>query len=316
MTQSQGTVKGTALCVRLNAVGNLDPDAVLGSIAAHNVPGAERTDLTSRTHSRLIAGPRGPRHVLLRFDEGGIDLEVKTLLEIEGRAGVDHTELVDHSELSALSEIVRAWFDLDTELEPIRRTLCADPVLAPLLASRPHLRVIGTPDPFQSAVTTVLGQQVSLAAGRTFAGRLVEVYGQPTVGGLRGFPRPRTLAEADAEELQAAVGLTSARARTVLALAQSWLAAQDGTDGMLTRDELLALPGVGPWTVDYLSVRFGNRDAFTPGDLVLRRALGGITAKQAAQRARAWSPYRAYALMHLWTHTAYVKGQSAEGPFS
>ncbi|WP_212745901.1 DNA-3-methyladenine glycosylase 2 [Sinomonas susongensis] len=291
---SAGSFEGTSLRARLDAVGGLEPDAMLGSLAAHNVPGAERTDPTSATHSRLVHGPRGPRPVLLRFDERGIDLEV------DGQAGIDPDEL------SSLSEIVRVWFDLDADLAPIRDALSHDPVLAPLVAARPRLRVIGTPDRFQSAVTTVLGQQVSLAAGRTFAGRLVEAYGEPFAGGFRCFPRPRALAEAEAEELRAAVGLTSARARTVLALAHAWLEAEEGSHGAPTREQLLAVPGIGPWTVDYLSVRFGDRDAFAPGDLVLRRALGGITAKEATERAEAWSPYRAYALVHLWTQTAYT----------
>ncbi|MCH6471775.1 DNA-3-methyladenine glycosylase family protein [Sinomonas terrae] len=286
--------------MRLDAVGGLEPDAVLGSLAAHTVPGAEQTDVEARTHSRLISGPRGPRRVFLRLDEGGIDLEV------EADHGVEAPLPVGPDELLALSDIVRAWFDLDTDLDPVHRALGTDPLLAPLMASRPDLRVIGTPDRFQSAVTTVLGQQVSLAAGRTFAGRLVSAYGAPAAGGLRRFPEAQSLAEVGAEELRAVVGLTGARARTVLSLAQAWLASEDSS-GTATREELLAVPGIGPWTVDYLAVRFGDRDAFAPGDLVLRRALGGITAKQASERAEAWRPYRAYALMHLWTHTAYAR---------
>ncbi|KHL02964.1 hypothetical protein LK10_10850 [Sinomonas humi] len=286
--------------MRLEALGGLEPDAILGSLAAHTVPGAEQTDLGARTHSRLVSSRFGPQRVLLHFDEGGIDLTIENHLEAMAPS------LTDHDELAALSATIRAWFDLDTDLEPIRRVLDADPMLTPLVASRPNLRVIGTPDPFQSAVTTVLGQQVSLPAGRTFAGRLVAAYGEPVQSGLRRFPEAKVLAEACAEELRAAVGLTSARAATVLSLAQAWLVSNDGL-GMPTREALLAVPGIGQWTVDYLAVRFGDRDAFTPGDLVLRRALGGVTAKQATVRAEAWRPYRAYALMHLWTHTAYTR---------
>jgi 3-methyladenine DNA glycosylase/8-oxoguanine DNA glycosylase len=179
-------------------------------------------------------------------------------------------------------------------------------LLAPLLAARPTLRVIGSPDHFQSAVTTVLGQQVSLAAGRTFAGRLVAAFGAPGPNGFRAFPRPETLAAADPEKLRAAVGLTRARARTVLALSQAWRDA--GRE--LEPHKLLAIPGIGQWTVDYLSVRFGDRDAFTPGDLVLRRALGGVTAREAAARSEVWRPFRAYALVHLWTEAAYASGSS------
>ncbi|MEA5456348.1 hypothetical protein SPF06_16560 [Sinomonas sp. JGH33] len=161
---------------------------------------------------------------------------------------------------------------------------------------------MGTTDRFQTAVTTVLGQQVSLAAGRTFSGRLVAAYGTEGPGGLRCFPGPAALADAHPEELRATVGLTSARARTVSALASLWA----GSAGTPSREELLTVAGIGRWTVDYLAVRYGDRDAFTPGDLVLRRALGGVSAREAEKRSEAWRPYRAYALMHLWTEAAYT----------
>jgi 3-methyladenine DNA glycosylase/8-oxoguanine DNA glycosylase len=268
----------------------MDPAAVLGSLAAHNVPGAEVTDVDAMTHSRVLSGPEGPRTVRVRFTRDGVDVEFEPVLE--------------DSAANALIETVRRWLDLDTDLEPIRTALSPDARLAPLVAARPALRVIGTTNRFQTAVTTVLGQQVSLAAGRTFSGRLVAAFGEPTPSGLRTFPRPDALAAADLEELRAAVGLTSARARTVVALAKKWWEA--GT--ALTREQLLAIPGIGPWTVDYLSVRFGDRDAFAPGDLVLRRALGGITAREAEARSQAWRPFRAYALVHLWTEAAYSLG--------
>ncbi|WP_422935402.1 DNA-3-methyladenine glycosylase family protein [Sinomonas sp. P47F7] len=281
--------------LRLETPGGLEPEAILGSLAAHTLPGAERTGAEERTHTRLVRGPRGHRALTLRFDAFGVDLDIST--------GTG-TGTQDESELLALGEIVRSWFDLDADLEAMRRSLSADSLLGPLLAARPSLRVIGTPDRFQTAVTTVLGQQVSLAAGRTFSGRLIAAYGGDEFDGLRSFPEPATLVGADAEELRSAVGLTAARARTVQALAAVWLDAR----GAPTRSELLAVPGVGPWTVDYLGVRYGDRDAFTPGDLVLRKALGGITAREAEARSEAWRPFRAYALMHLWTHTAYTKG--------
>lgn len=307
MTKDRGTSRSaTGLAssrIRLEAAGGLDADAVLGSLAAHTVPGAEVTHVANRTHSRLISGPLGARRLTLRFDEGGIDLELQT----QGTT----SNADDPGALLALTDLVRAWFDLDSDLGPIRDALGTDPLLAPLVAERPNLRVIGTPDCFQSAVTTVLGQQVSLSAGRTFAGRLVEAYGEPTGSGLSRFPRASALAGADPDELRSAIGLTSARARTVLALARAWLEASPLPGAAPSRSELLAVPGIGPWTVDYLAVRFGDRDAFTPSDLVLRRALGGITSDAAARRAEAWSPFRAYALMHLWTHAAYGSRSAA-----
>ena len=131
----------------------------------------------------------------------------------------------------------------------------------------------------------MLGQQVSVAAARTFAGRLVAAYGMIGPGRLMMFPRPDVLRDADPEELRAVVGLTGARARTVQAVAAAF--ADRATLRPLSRSELVALPGIGPWTADYLAVTSGDRDAFTPGDLVLRRALGGVDARAASARVRA-----------------------------
>lgn len=289
---SQGPA-GAPLRLRLEADGGLEAHAMLASLAAHTVPGAERTDLSSGTHERIIHTDQGPVGVTIRLDPRGVDVAV-------------------HSAEAARAHVVsavRAWLDLGTDLGAVGAVLGADPFLRPLVEGRPALRVTGTTDSFQTAVTTVLGQQVSLAAGRTFAGRLVAAFGEAGPNGLAQFPCPEALAAPEAEELRSAVGLTASRARTVRALAQAFAARghrRGQTRLPLTRDELLALPGVGPWTADYLEVRTGNRDAYTPGDLVLRRALGGLSAPEAARRAEAWRPFRAYALVHLWTATAYA----------
>lgn len=284
--------------VRLEANGQIEAAAMLASLAAHSIPGAERTDAAAGTHERLIRTTHGPVAVSVRLNASSVDATLHGPPEGEAEA------------LAA----IRAWLDLDADLDSVRSALVKDPDLLPLVLARPGLRVIGTTDAFQTAVTTVLGQQVSLAAGKTFAGRLVASYGIPGPDGLLLFPRPAHLAGTNPEELRAAVGLTAARARTVHAVARAFAdhpgadrPTQTGALGLpLTRDELLALPGIGPWTVDYLDVRTGNRDAFAPGDLVLRRALGGISAAQAAARSEEWRPFRAFALVHLWTAAAYL----------
>lgn len=279
--------------VRLHANGGFEAPATLASLAAHSIPGAERTDLAAGTHDRLIHTVHGAVAVSVGLDHAGAEVSLHGPPAAAGAA----------------LEAIRRWLDLDTDVAQVEASLGADPLLEPLLKARPALRVVGTTDAFQTAVTTVLGQQVSLAAGRTFAGRLVQAYGRPGPRGLRHFPGPACLADADAEELRSAVGLTASRARTVLAVARAFADHGVSADPALlplTRDELLALPGVGPWTADYLEVRTGRRDAFAPGDLVLRRSLGGITAHEAAARAQAWSPFRAYALVHLWTASAYL----------
>jgi AraC family transcriptional regulator, regulatory protein of adaptative response / DNA-3-methyladenine glycosylase II len=175
---------------------------------------------------------------------------------------------------------------------------------------RPGLRILGYADGFEGAVLTVLGQQVSLAAARTFAGRLVEAFGTAGPGGLRLFPDPDALAAAGPEAVRAAVGLTGARARTVHALAAACadgLRIEPGGDHAWIRSRLLALPGIGPWTVEYLAMRaLRDPDAFPEGDLALRRALGAGSAQEVRAAGRRWSPLRAYAVFHLWTSHAYL----------
>jgi 3-methyladenine DNA glycosylase/8-oxoguanine DNA glycosylase len=253
---------------------------------------------------------------------------VRVLAELPGGSPSDEARPAadagpDAGEARELDGRTTRGLDLDTDLAPVNASLRRDPVLAPLVSARPGLRIVGYLTHFEAAATTVLGQQVSLAAARTFAGRLVAAFGADGPGGLRLFPEPGTIAALDPEELRAAVGVTRARARTVHSVAAALAAASApvpapvpagrppghgiGDGGFpLSRAELLALPGIGPWTADYLAVRAaGDRDAFAPGDLVLRRALGGITAREAAARAERWRPYRAHALFHLWTAAAY-----------
>jgi len=168
--------------------------------------------------------------------------------------------------------------------------------------------VVGLIGSLKAAVTTVLGQQVSLAAARTFGGRLAAAYGTPGPDGLTVYPSPARLAAVDQVELQAVVRITHARARTLHALAQACadglVLAPGATD---VRPRLLALPGIGPWTADYLALRvLADRDAMPVGDLVLRRALGVPTDRDVARVAQSWRPWRAFAAVHLWTARAYT----------
>jgi 3-methyladenine DNA glycosylase/8-oxoguanine DNA glycosylase len=207
---------------------------------------------------------------------------------------------------------VRGWLGLDADVSRVAEVLGTDPLLGPLVAARPGLRIMGYADGFEGAVCTVLGQQVSLAAARTFAARLVAGFGAAgrDRAGLRLFPGAAELAAAGPDAIRAAVGLTGPRARTVHALAAACadgLRIDAGGDHAAIRARLLALPGIGPWTVEYLAMRaLRDPDAFPDGDLVLRRALGAGSAKEVRQAAEAWSPLRAYAAFHLWTHQAYL----------
>ncbi|KRD44568.1 AlkA protein [Cellulomonas sp. Root930] len=264
-----------------------DPAPALASLVAHAVPGVES-----------VAGSTVRRLVRLG---GAVVLVEATLsadrIDVSAAAGT-------LAELTALAE---RWFGLADDLDLVLDAFDDDPVLGPLVRARPGLRILGHPDGFEAAATTVLGQQVSLAAARTFGGRLAAAYGRPGPDGLTRYPSPEELAAVDPVELQAAVRITHSRARTLLALAQAC------ADGLTlapgapdVRSRLLALPGIGPWTADYLALRvLGDRDALPVGDLVLRRALSAQSAAEVARAAEPWRPLRAYAAVHLWAATAY-----------
>jgi AraC family transcriptional regulator, regulatory protein of adaptative response / DNA-3-methyladenine glycosylase II len=205
---------------------------------------------------------------------------------------------------------VRGAFDLGLDPADRRRVLAADPVLAPLVAAAPGRRVPGTLDPEAMALRAVLGQQVSTAAARTHAARLVAAFGTPLDrpdGGLTHlFPRAAALA-ADPDGVAQVARMPRTRVRTLLAVAA---ALADGTVDLAAppatvRAALLALPGVGPWTADTVLMRaLGDRDAFLPTDLgvVLAARRLGLPERpaQLEARSRAWSPYRADAVQYLW----------------
>lgn len=211
--------------------------------------------------------------------------------------------------LAAVVGRVRRLFDLDADAAAIDAQLARDPLLAPRVAARPGLRVPGAWDPFELAVRAILGQQVSVAAARTIAGRIAALHGERIAApeGWPGlvFPGPERLAEARLD----GVGLPRARAAAVAALARA--AAADPSllrpagDLAATVARLAELPGIGPWTAQYVAMRaFGEPDAFPGGDLGLLRALArrGVrpSAAALARRAEAWRPWRAYAALHLW----------------
>ncbi|MGA1836408.1 AlkA N-terminal domain-containing protein [Herbiconiux sp. 11R-BC] len=264
---------------------------LLHTLAAHAVPGAE-----------IHAGHRHQRLIRTAGDVHAVTVEIRPhdiLLE---------SSTDDSAILHEIAGTVRSWLDLDTDTRPIAEHLRHDPIIGPLVDANPGLRIPSYPDGFEAIVMTVLGQQVSLAAGRTFGGRLVAAYGAPGPAGLIHFPTPEALADVTAIELAARVGLTGARARTVVAVAKAFAGGLSLVRGGHTsefRAQLLDLPGIGPWTVDFLAVRaLADPDAFTPGDLILRRALAGVTAREATEVAESWRPWRAYALSYLWASAA------------
>ncbi|SDD55321.1 DNA-3-methyladenine glycosylase II [Sanguibacter gelidistatuariae] len=272
-------------------------DPLLRTINAHAVPGVEECDVAGRWHSRVVRG--GDLVVTVEWGQPG-----ELTLSATGTGG----PVVVDEDLVAL---VRRWLDLDRDVVAADVHLGASALLRPLVRARPGLRVLGSTDGFETAVMTVLGQQVSLAAARTFGGRLVAGLGVPAPAGMRAFPGPEVLASIDAEELRALVGLTRARAATVVSLARAVAdgavqLGQDSDTGVQVRAALLVVPGIGPWTADYLALRvLGDRDAYPADDLVLKRALGVTTGRAAAALSGGWAPWRACAVTHLWTQAVY-----------
>ncbi len=246
----------------------------------------------------------------LHFDGRGGWLEVRP--DGAGRHLRVSVRLDDTRHLKTVMERCRRLFDTDADRDAINAHLGRDPVLAAAVERHPGLRLPGGWEPFEIAVRAVLGQQVSVAAARTFAGRLCEAWGAPLKGtpprGLsRLFPTPQALARA--RDLTV-IGLTRRRAETLHGLAKAFadgsLDLEQAQDLADLETRLTTLPGIGPWTARYIAMRaFSEPDAFPSGDLGLLRAMRTenpeMTARELDRRAEGWRPWRAYAALHLWS---------------
>lgn len=220
-------------------------------------------------------------------------------------------EIDDPTELADAVRASRRLLDLDADPVSIDAALSTDPTLEPSVRATPGLRLPGAIDGFEIAVRAILGQQISVRAARTLAGRIVMRAGTPLQrdqaieGVTHLFPTPERLAAASLDEL----GLTRRRVETIRRLAELVAAGDlmlaEHADHGATRRTLLAIPGIGPWTVAYISMRaLRDPDAFPATDLGVREgfhALGLPTAASAiADHAERWRPWRGYAVMHLW----------------
>jgi AraC family transcriptional regulator of adaptative response / DNA-3-methyladenine glycosylase II len=215
-------------------------------------------------------------------------------------------KLATLADVPALSSRVRRLFDLDADSVAIDEALSADPVLAPLVAAVPGIRIPGVADGAETLFRTLIGQQISVAAARTVVGRLVAELGEGAAG-ARLFPTAAAIAEQGAAVLRGPANRVTTIIRVADAVANGELSLAVETPATELRDQLLALPGVGPWTADYLALRaLGNPDTFLETDLVIRQsaeALGLPGAPRAlASRAAAWAPWRSYAALQLWRH--------------
>jgi AraC family transcriptional regulator of adaptative response / DNA-3-methyladenine glycosylase II len=261
--------------------------ATLDFLGAHAVPGLE--DHRDGAFTRVVAAPSGPALVTLLAGDGAVRCRAR---------------LHDLRDLTAVVARVRRLLDLDADPVAVDAALAVDASLAPLVAKRPGLRAPGTVDGFETAVRTVVGQQISLRGARTVLGRMVADHGEPVFPGetWRAFPRPEVLAALDPSELP----MPRARARAVIAVAtavvEGTVVLDLGADRAATRAALVGLPGVGGWTADYLRMRAtGDPDVLLATDLVVRRAAADLDVDLADGRPQ-WAPWRTYATYHLWAH--------------
>jgi AraC family transcriptional regulator of adaptative response / DNA-3-methyladenine glycosylase II len=209
-------------------------------------------------------------------------------------------DIPDRALVPAIVENVARMFDVDLDPTHVTAALSRDRLLARACAAHTGIRLPGAWDPFELAVRAILGQQISVRAATTIAGRVAARWGEPveTVTGLdRLFPRPAALADAKLEE----AGIVTARARTIRQFAQQVTAGKIAFDSPAALAPLHEIAGIGPWTMQYIAMRaLNDADAFPSGDLVLRRMAGGCTARVLDTRSDGWRPWRAYAVMLLW----------------
>ncbi|MEU6651366.1 AlkA N-terminal domain-containing protein [Streptomyces sp. NPDC046900] len=280
------------LTLRLPFRAPLNPDNLFGHLAATAVPGVE--EWRDGAYRRTLRLPYGHGIVALtpRPDHIGCRLTLSDLRDLP----------------VAISRC-RRMLDLDADPVAVDDQLRADPLLAPLVDKAPGRRVPRTVDEDEFAVRAVLGQQVSTAAARTHAARLVTAHGEavedPEGGLTHLFPAPDALAALDPESLAMPRTRRTTFTTLVRRLADKEIHLGVESDWEETRARLLALPGFGPWTVDVIAMRaLGDPDAFLPTDLGIRRAAQGLglpsTPAALTARAAAWRPWRAYAVQYLW----------------
>jgi AraC family transcriptional regulator, regulatory protein of adaptative response / DNA-3-methyladenine glycosylase II len=277
--------------------------AMIDFLAARAIEGVEIVEPTRYRRTVEVGGRHGTIEVT----------------PVPGRHALAATiRFPDVRALPVLVARIRRVFDLSADVATIGAQLAEDPDLAPLVATRPGLRVPGAWDGFELAVRAILGQQITVAAARRLAGQLARANGLPLTDEIADprngpavlFPRPEAVAGADLSLL----GIPRARAASLRAVAASTVA----DPGLFDRDGDLAstvarltrLPGIGEWTAHYIALRaLREPDAFPASDVGLLRAMTGPDAVRPTpaallDRAEAWRPWRAYAAQHLWTSGA------------
>ncbi|MEU5934262.1 AlkA N-terminal domain-containing protein [Micromonospora sp. NPDC047187] len=286
--------------------------ALLDFLAVRALPGVEA--VRDGTYHRGLRLPHGTGQVALTPADGHVAATLR---------------LADLRDLAPAVARCRRLLDLDADPAAIDATLAADPALAPAVTAEPGIRVPRAVDGFEQAVRAIIGQQVSVTSARTTLTRLLTAHprvdhevvatddgvsgqqphdqrgGGPQGGELRGF--------LSAEELlslpDSGFGMPVGRREALRGLARAVVDGSVDLAAGVNREEavrrLLALPGIGPWTANYLAMRaFGDPDVLLSSDLAVRRGAAALglpdTPPTLARYAERWRPWRSYATIRLW----------------
>ncbi|MCH9729454.1 MAG: DNA-3-methyladenine glycosylase 2 family protein [Actinomycetia bacterium] len=268
-------------------------EGLFGHLAASAVPGVE--EVRDGAFRRTLRLPHGTAIATLRPHPN----HVRCQLVVD-----------DFRDVAAAIARCRRLLDLDADPEAVVDALSADEDLCALVTKAPGQRIPRTVDEHELAIRVVLGQQVSMEAARTHAGRIVAAYGQPiddAAGQLTHvFPATKDLAEIDVRYLAFPKSRRRSLALLIAALNSGDIVLDSGCDWNRAREQLLELPGIGPWSTEMIAMRgLGDPDAFPASDLgvaVAARQIGfPSTPRQLVERSMRWRPWRSYATQHLWT---------------
>jgi AraC family transcriptional regulator, regulatory protein of adaptative response / DNA-3-methyladenine glycosylase II len=289
--QGRAEDSGT-LQLRLPYRAPFDGAGLVEFLARRAIAGVE--EIHDGAYRRSLSLPHGPGIVELRPSDG----------HVQARLWLD-----DLRDLGAAVHRCRGLLDLDSDPGSVLDVLGSDPLLGALARATPGRRVPGSVDGDELAVRALLGQQISLRAAATLGERLVAELGEPLERPLGGvthlFPTSAALADADLEALAMPASRRRALANLTRALAAGEIELDRGADRNEVRSGLLKLPGIGPWTAEYVAMRaLRDPDAFLASDLGVHHALERLGADgravSAERLSQAWRPYRAHAVLHLW----------------
>ncbi len=292
-----GVASPGAVSMRLAVRTPFAGQRLLDFLAYHLVPGVEVAG--AGWYARTLDLPHGPGTVRLDLSDAPVAGETAFVPA--------RFVLSDLRDTTAAVERARRLVDADCDPLAVDDQFAGDPVIGPLVRATPGLRVPGQVDGDETAIRTVVGQQVSVAGACTVTGRLVAEHGRPIDSDVPGlthlFPDAARLATVDPESLP----MPRARGRALVAMATALASGEVALDRGPDRDDvraaMLALPGVGPWTADYVAMRaLAHPDVFLPTDIGVRNALVGLGFDPVTTIAESdrWRPWRSYALMHLW----------------